>query len=291
MTTPTISSTPPEPLSILTALESLKGIRLIFDEQRKFYKRLQPIVISCPFSMLDTEGLKKDVFKALAVDKMAATLKLREIHQLAEGNIQFYEKRIQGKEYDSPEPWEVSYLYYSDSAVGAGFRSADGLPMAERIVRHPDNRQTKTYPLLFLFYDFCLTVRKLTNSYLTEQAKPDQLDIPLKTAPPPKDKDQPTAPQIALFFYYLGISRNIPHPGRKFFVLDEKHKQPPYNFPLSGQKVYLFYNILSGSRSKKITIDNVMTVKNLKAVIPMLKKFPIAQQKANNDLYSKGITP
>jgi hypothetical protein len=112
----------------------------------------------------------------------------------------------------------------------------------------------------------------------------------IKTEQQPKDKNKPTTSQIALFFYYLVISKDItPPPGRMFFKLDEKHKQPPYNFDASGQKVYWFFNILRGSKSKKVSVDDVMTIKNLKAVIPMLKKYPVAQGKAKNDLYSKGI--
>ncbi len=145
--------------------------------------------------MLDIFGLEKDVLKIRSVDKMSATLKLREIHQLAEANIHFYKKYIEGKQFDSPEPWESSYLYDNNSVVGGGFRSANGLPRAERIVRHPGNRQTKTYPLLFLFYDFCLAVRQLTNNYLTE--------------PQPKGKRNNTnKPPDLQFIDYLDTDNN-----------------------------------------------------------------------------------
>ena len=79
----------------------------------------------------------------------------------------------------------------------------------------------------------------------------------------------------------------VPPPGSSFFRIDKMHKQRPFNFDVSGQKIYLYYGVMNEkNKNKTVSIDDVMNVKNLKAVIPMLKKHPAAHKIAKFDLSS-----
>ena len=86
-----------------------------------------------------------------------------------------------------------------------------------------------------------------------------------------------TAAQIGLFFYYLAEGKHITRPGASDFRKKKFHQEKPYYFTKSGNTVYVFFN------HPEITKDN------LNAVIPMLKDYPAAKRKAQDDEYSLNI--
>ena len=270
---PTIPDTPPEPLTIETALFSLLGIKKIFQDQKGFYQEYRPIIISCPFKMLDNFGFEKDVYKFLAINKQGTLKKLKVIEKWAAWNMDFYDKHIRDKEFENPEPWEKYYTFCDDQLYGTGFSSVNGFPIAEEIVRHPDNKQTREYFTLFLFYDFCKDVHKFTNDFLPE---PNEPEAQVNTELQPKDKDKPTTPQIALFFYYLAEGKHITRPVPADFRIRNIHKMKPYNFDCSGIKV----NQIFAHPHK------YMNKRNLSKVISMLANYPAGRGLAQNDFYS-----
>ncbi len=275
---PTIPTTPPEPLTLQTALFSLEGIRKIFTDQKGFYQKFEPIIISCPFAMLDNTGLEKDVYKLMAIDKQGIFKKLKVIHEWADGNMKFYEQHIRGREFENPEPWEKYYSFCNDQVYGTGFMSANGFPIAEEIVKHPDNKQSREYPTLYWFYDFCKNVHKFTSDFLSETVEPDQPTAQVNTEQQLKSlKEKTTAAQIGLFFYYLAEGKHIARPVASDFRNKNFHKEEPYNFNKSGNTVYGYF------------IHPQITKPNLAAIIPMLEKYPAGKKLAQQDEYSLNI--
>lgn len=251
---PTIPTTPPEPLTIQTALFSLKGIGNIFKDQRQFYKRFDPIIVSCPFAMLDHVGFEKDVYKYMAINKQGTLKKLKVINEWAAGNMQFYDKHIRDREFENPELYEKYYSYCDDQLFGTGFSSANDFPIAEEIVRHPKNKHSKEYPTLFWFYDFCDKVQSFTSDFLSEPAEPDQPAAQVKPEPQPEQGDNPQHPKPKsitgyadkwyALYHMICLTLGKPLPRFESSSKDEIVKYGKEQYKTAGEGFYKGFNLL-----------------------------------------------
>jgi hypothetical protein len=274
--------------SLNKALIAMEAINKIFwdhlfygnknaPEGEKGLLKFDSVVVFSPFKLMDLEHLKNAV-QTCQDEKILLPI-VEKIKALARQSLTLYNE-FEGKQTLNRK---IYYKIHDGKINRVPIKTLERLDFIDK---HQD-KQVFNFGWEWEFKDYCEGVNKFVSDVLEAYRRKIQDRLIKK----PKATTEPTAAQIALFFYYLGICKDItPPPGRKFFFTEEKHKEPPYNFDVSGQKVYLFYLALTGSKNKTVTLDDVLTIQNLKAVIPMLKKYPVAQSKAKDDYYDIGIT-
>lgn len=186
-----IPTTPPEPLTIVTALSSLKAIRTIFKDQLQNDREFYRIIVSQPFLMTDNVSFKQDAYKQMTANKIAAIKDLKAIRDIAAGNMQTYQ-RIKLKIFSGT----IEPLYWINSY---GALPGD-VPGAREAILDPGNQQCQSYQSLYPFFQFCCVVHQIANGFLDEPAEPNQPAPQVIKEPPPKR--QKTQDQVALEHFY-----------------------------------------------------------------------------------------
>jgi len=205
-----IPTTKPEPLTLLTTLDSVKNIRQILMDQRNTYFQYDPIWVSSPYKLTDFVSFQTDVFNRTGTKDKWVRDTLESIQKWALGNLQVYEK-IKSKSFEGTGV--KCYLVTNQHQLAPAFdiKTDEGInTMAYSFVWHDDNQQRQDF-MLFDFVYFCQQLNDFILKYIDTEFEPKPIIRQPITEPQPKDqqkvKPQPTAAQIALFFHYLVSAR------------------------------------------------------------------------------------
>ena len=258
-----IPSTPPQPINLLKALDSVKAIGKIFKDQGATYYQFEPIYVSAPFKLTDARSFEDDIIYRTGTKEKLIIDKLTEIQKWAKGNIKQYE-RIKTK---TLEGRKEKYYNYTDF----GLMEANN-QTAEDFVLYPDNPQMQNF-ILFDLLLFSREILSLVDKFLENPFEPKQPVAQVKT------EQQPTNVVKALFSYYLIHFEKVKKPRKKDF----KEFVERYHFTCTSTDIYNICTKLLNKKPSEIT--DIKTAKYLTEVIKLLEPYPTALRAADNDLY------
>ena len=260
----------PEPLNLTTALASMKAINMIFQSQYGNLFEFEPLRISSPFVLTDFVSLENDVIDRTGTKDQLIIDKLKAIGEYAALNIQLFDK-IKAKKFEDRQ-----IRCYRVNEKGQAFPANELFADIDLYLSSSDYPQLEDHALINLQV-FCKQVHEFIVKCLANpmEAKP-RIQPVASEAQKHKAKDEPTTPQIALFFYYLVEGKHIQRPVASDFRIKNFHKENPYDFNCSGQKVYQIFNHPKA----------YMNERNLSKVISMLAGYPGGKVLAQNDFYS-----
>jgi hypothetical protein len=160
----TIPTTPPEPLTLLTALSSMKAINRIFKDQLSVFYQFSPIRITAPFKLTDFISFEEGTYQAGTKDQIIKD-KLTTINKWALGNIQLYEK-IQEKTFEG-----MKEKYYT--ILGNGDTHSAYTERLRNPIVNPKNPQAQVFQFVFDdLPDFCKKVYDFIGSCLENPFDP-----------------------------------------------------------------------------------------------------------------------
>lgn len=268
-----IPANPPEPLTLSTALSSMKAINMIFQNQRASLYQFDPVRISSPFLLTDLKSFKDDVHTAIRANDILIQNDLKAIGEMAANNIQLFGK-ISERKYEDRK--DKHYTVNKDGIALPVFTTDDSR------VPNEDYPQVHQFPLSAL-HRFCIQVQKFTTDCLaypmeakgmTQIISARQLNQPQQ----PMVQEEPTNPVKALFCFFLIQFEGVPKPKKKDFPNFIER----YNFKYTSMDIYnLYYPLFNKKPSNNTGIKNI---KNLKAVVNLLIPYPKAFKAAEFEL-------
>ncbi len=217
---------PPEKLTLVTGLISLKAINRIFRDQLQQWFSFSPIIVNAPFDLVNFASLMECIIsKGITSPEIKASLEF--LLSEATGNIGLYEK-IQDNVYDSKQP---KYYFVDSKGDTYAVSTPNGVKSIE------ENPYKQYFLLSYQLYDFCKQVK----DYLVKCLKNPSSESTIQSIPAVK----PFYKKHPGVLEFLRIPEEI---TKRYFVVSEYRYQdiPGYGeipvplFALLGAEYHKF---------------------------------------------------